>query len=137
MLHNKMPILKRINLDGLGIAASMVCAIHCAVLPLIFTSLPLMGIDLIKDKAFEFGMIGLAFLIGCYALYHGYRRHHHSFIPFSLLTVGFVFLILKELLPTHAVWMIFPALLFIISAHYFNYKYCQKAKHCHADDCNH
>ena len=99
MLQNKMPIFKRINLDGLGIAASMVCAIHCAVLPLIFTSLPLMGIDLIKDKAFEFGMIGLAFLIGCYALYHGYRRHHHSFIPFSLLTLGFVFLILKEAPP--------------------------------------
>lgn len=137
MLHNKMPILKRLNLDGLGIAASLICAIHCAVLPLLFTSLPLMGIDLVKDKVFEFGMIGLAFIIGCYALYHGYQKHHHRLVPFVLLSTGFVFLIVKELLPTHAVWMVFPALAFIVSAHYFNYRLCQKAKHCHADDCNH
>jgi len=137
MLQNNMPILKRLNLDGLGIAASMLCAIHCAVLPLLFTSLPLMGIDIIKNKAFEYGMIGLAFVIGSYALMHGYRRHHHRLIPFPLLGIGFVFLILKEVLPNHQVWMVIPALLFIISAHFYNYWFCQKAKHCHADDCDH
>ncbi|MES2645394.1 MAG: MerC domain-containing protein [Bacteroidota bacterium] len=137
MLHNKSTIFSRINLDGLGIAASLVCAIHCAVLPLLFTSIPLMGIDIIKNKAFEYGMIGLAFVIGSYALYHGYRKHHHRLIPFSLLIVGFVFLFLKEALPKHHVWMVIPALVFIIAAHFSNYQYCKKAKHCHADDCNH
>ena len=129
--------MNRINLDGLGIAASLLCAIHCAVLPLLFTSLPLLGFDLIKNKGFEYGMIALAFAIGSYALYHGFKKHHHSAIPFLLLKSGFVFLFLKEMLPTHQTWMVFPALLLIVSAHYSNYKYCQKAKDCHADDCNH
>ncbi len=136
-MHKKSPILNRLNLDGIGIAASLLCAIHCAVLPLLFTSLPLLGFDLIKNKGFEYGMIGLAFVIGSYALYHGFRKHHHSAIPFLLLIAGFVFLFLKEMLPTHQTWMVFPALILIVSAHYSNYKYCQKAKHCHADDCNH
>ncbi len=127
----------KINLDGLGITASIVCAIHCAVLPLIFTSLPLLGVDIIQDKSFEFGMIGLAFVIGTYALYHGYKRHHHSLRPFGLLLAGFFFLILKEILRTHLVWMVIPALVLIVSAHYFNYKLCQKASHCHDTDCNH
>ena len=137
MLHKKSPIFNRINLDGLGIAASLLCAIHCAVLPLLFTSLPLLGLDLVKNKGFEYGMIGLAFAIGSYALYHGFKKHHHRIIPFLLLIAGFVFLFLKEMLPAHHTWMVLPALLLIVSAHYANYKYCQKAKHCHADDCNH
>jgi hypothetical protein len=137
VLHKKSSVLRKINLDGLGIAASLLCAIHCAVLPLLFTSLPLLGIDIIQNRQFEFGMIGLAFAIGTYALYHGFRRHHHHLLPFLLLAVGFIFLVTKEVLPVHRAWMVIPALLFIISAHFLNFWYCQKAKHCHADDCNH
>lgn len=137
MLHKITKLKMKINLDGLGITASLLCAIHCAVLPLLFTSLPLLGVDIIQNRNFEYGMISLAFGIGSYALYHGYRRHHHRLTPFILLAIGFVFLTLKEVLPRHHVWMVVPALLFIVSAHYFNYLFCQKARHCHEDDCNH
>jgi len=30
----------KVNWDALGVGASLACAIHCAVLPLILTSLP-------------------------------------------------------------------------------------------------
>jgi hypothetical protein len=135
LLHKKL--IMKINWDGLGITASVACAIHCAVLPLLFTSMPLLGVDIIHNKGFEYGMIALAFVIGVYALRHGYRRHHHSTVPVALLSSGFLFLILKELLPHHQTWMVIPALALIVSAHYINYKLCQKAKHCHADDCAH
>lgn len=127
----------KINLDGLGIAASLLCAIHCAILPLLFTSLPLLGLDIIQNKNFEYGMIALAFVIGSYALFHGFRKHHHKLVPFLLFGAGFFFLVLKEVLTEHLVWMVIPALVFIAAAHYFNFFYCQRAKHCHADDCNH
>jgi len=39
----------------------LACAIHCALLPLILTSLPLFGVELIDNIAFEYGMIVLAF----------------------------------------------------------------------------
>ena len=137
MLHKIRPVLRKINLDGLGIAASLLCAIHCAVLPLVFTSLPLLGVDIIQNRIFEFGMIALAFAIGTYALYHGFRRHHHRLLPFLLFTMGFAFLVTKEILAEHRAWMVIPGLAFIVSAHYLNFFYCQKARHCHADDCNH
>lgn len=132
-----MPVLRKINLDGLGIAASLLCAIHCAVLPLLFTSLPLLGVDIIQNRVFEFAMIALAFVIGTYALFHGFRRHHHRLLPFLLFTLGFAFLVTKEVLAEHKTWMVIPALLLIITAHYLNFFFCQKARHCHADDCNH
>ena len=39
----------KINWDGLGVTTSLICAIHCAVLPLLFTSLPLLGGDIIHN----------------------------------------------------------------------------------------
>ena len=127
----------KVNLDGLGITASVACAIHCAVLPFMFTSLPLLGVNIIHNTSFEYGMIIIAFIIGVSALWHGYRRHHHRLVPFLLLSVGFFFLVLKEILTQHQTWLVLPALFFIVSAHYYNYRFCRAANHCHADDCNH
>ncbi|HNE92671.1 MAG TPA: MerC domain-containing protein, partial [Chitinophagaceae bacterium] len=49
----------KINWDALGISTSIACAIHCAVLPLVVTSLPLFGINIIHNLWFEFSMIGI------------------------------------------------------------------------------
>jgi len=54
----------RINYDALGIAASVACAIHCAVLPLVLSSLPLFGVNIINNVNFELIMIAVAFGIG-------------------------------------------------------------------------
>ncbi|MGH2552845.1 MAG: MerC domain-containing protein, partial [Chitinophagaceae bacterium] len=85
----------RINWDALGITASLACAIHCALLPLFLSSLPLFGINIIHNIFFEAGMIGLALCIGAYSLYHGYKRHHHSRMPLIVFVSGFIFLVLK------------------------------------------
>ena len=53
----------KINWDGLGIATSLACAIHCAILPLILTSLPLFGVNIIHNMFFEWRMIALAFIV--------------------------------------------------------------------------
>jgi len=127
----------QVNWDALGIATSLVCAIHCAVLPLLLTSLPLFGINIINNNIFEAGMISLAFLIGSLALYHGYRRHHHRALPLLTFATGFIFLVSKELFPSYEIALLVPAVLFILSAHFFNYRFCRKASHCHTTDCNH
>lgn len=127
----------RINWDFLGIGASLACAIHCALLPLFITSLPLFGMNIINNESFEAGMITLAFLIGSYSLYHGYRKHHHSWLPLVLFIGGFSFLVLKEFYIHHATWMLVPAVILIIFAHLLNYKSCRVHNHAHSDDCDH
>ncbi|MDX2047179.1 MAG: MerC domain-containing protein, partial [Chitinophagaceae bacterium] len=54
----------KINYDALGIAASVACAIHCAVLPLVLTSLPVLGTNIIDNPGFEYLMIIIALAIG-------------------------------------------------------------------------
>ena len=127
----------KINWDALGIGASLACAIHCALLPLFIGSLPLFGINIINNESFEAGMIILAFGIGAYSLYHGYRRHHHSALPFLLFIAGFIFLVLKQFVMHYAVWLLIPAVILIVTAHLFNYRFCRVHNHAHSDDCNH
>ncbi len=127
----------KINWDALGISASLACAIHCALLPLFYTSLPLFGINVIHNIAFETGMIALAFCIGCYSFYHGFKKHHHSYQPFLLFSAGFILLILKQFFIHYETWLLVPAVILIVWAHFINYRLCRVHDHAHADDCDH
>jgi hypothetical protein len=127
----------KVNWDALGIGASLACAIHCALLPLFLSSLPLFGINIIHNTAFEVGMIVLAFCIGTYSLYHGYKKHHHSWMPLFFFIIGFIFLIIKQFFVHYETWLLIPAVLFIVTAHLINYRSCRIHDHAHADDCDH
>ncbi|MDQ2752893.1 MAG: MerC domain-containing protein [Bacteroidota bacterium] len=127
----------KINWDGLGVTASIACAIHCALLPLIFTSLPIFGFELLDNPGFEIAMIAIAASIGCYSLFHGYNKHHHRVLPIFIFLAGILFLCAKQIWHEQQMWLLPPAVALIVMAHYINYKSCKKAAHCHADDCDH
>jgi len=129
--------IKKINWDAFGITASLACAIHCALLPLFLTSLPLFGVNIIHNVSFEAGMIFLAFCIGSYSLYHGYRRHHHSLIPLIIFVIGILLLVLKQFFIQFETWLLIPAVTFIILGHLLNYRSCRVHHHAHTDDCDH
>jgi 4-amino-4-deoxy-L-arabinose transferase-like glycosyltransferase len=127
----------RINYDALGIAASVACAIHCAVLPLVLSSLPLFGVNIINNVNFELIMIALAFGIGFYSLWHGYKKHHHKVYPMILFGAGISLLMLKQYFHSYLLSFLIPAVLLIVAGHWTNYRACKKASHCHREDCNH
>ena len=130
-------IARKINLDTLGISTSLLCAIHCAVLPLFFTSLPLFGFEILQNKTFEYSMIVIAAVIGLSALHHGWRRHHHKKLPLLVFITGLFFLVAKEVLVAAELALLIPAAGCIISAHFLNFRFCRQANHCHTNDCNH
>jgi hypothetical protein len=130
-------MMTKINYDALGIATSVACAIHCAVLPLILSSLPLFGMNIINNTGFEYTMIFIALCVGLYSLWHGYKKHHHSTRPIILFTLGISLLFLKQVYHEYLLIFLVPAVISIVSAHWLNYQSCKKADHCHADDCTH
>jgi hypothetical protein len=127
----------KINYDALGIAASVACAIHCAVLPLIMSSLPILGINIINNFWFEIFMILLAMGIGLHSLTHGFKKHHHRVLPIIVFIIGISLLLVKQILHQYQIWFLVPAVILIVSAHYINYRQCRIADHCHNDDCKH
>jgi MerC mercury resistance protein len=130
-------MLRKINLDALGITASVACAIHCAVLPVVLTSLPVFGFDIIQNVFFEYGMILMAFIVGAYALSHGFRKHHHRLLPLTIFSIGILFLLAKQIWHTLHLWLLVPAVIAIIGAHYLNYRLCRVSNHSHNGDCAH
>jgi hypothetical protein len=127
----------KINWDALGVTASVACAIHCAVLPLILSSFPIFGVEIIDNAFFEYFMIGLAFAIGIYALSHGRNKHHHSWLPMGIFAGGIACLIAKQVWHQWQLWFLLPAVVLIVAAHYINYRLCRSANHCHVEDCAH
>jgi len=118
-------MFRKLNLDALGVTASILCAIHCAFLPLLMASLSIFGVDIIHNALFEYGMIILAFAIGTAALWHGFNRHHRRLTPWILFAIGIIFLIAKQIWPLYELGLLPFAVLFIIGAHILNYRWCR------------
>ena len=108
--------------------SSDLCAIHCAALPLIVSALPLLGVNQAYNALFEYGMIGLAFLIGTWALWHGFSRHHHRILPWLLFLGGMILLISKQLWHGYELRLLPFAVGFIISAHIVNYRLSRRSR---------
>lgn len=115
-------MIRKINWDALGITASIICAIHCAILPLAVASLPILGINIIHNPVFEYGMILLAFLIGTRALWHGYRRHHRQTVPLLLFVIGLSFLVAKQVWHEYEFRLLPFAVILIVAAHILNFR---------------
>ena len=111
----------------MGIATSIACAIHCALLPVLISTLPIFGTNIIHNVFFEWCMIMLAFAVGSYSLFHGYTKHHHSYTPVLIFSAGFLFLVLKQFFYQFEYWFLAVAVFLIITAHYYNYRLCHKA----------
>jgi hypothetical protein len=129
--------LFKINWDAMGVTVSVACAIHCAILPLAISSLPLFGINIIENNYFEYGMIALAFVVGSYSLYHGFKKHHHRWLPFILFSLGIFFLVTKQIFHDFHLWLLLPAVILIIASHFLNFKFCRHHNHAHKEDCDH
>jgi len=118
--------MKGINIDLVGIGASIACAIHCAVLPLFLSGLSVFGVNIIHNFWFESGMIGLAFVVGTLSLRHGFKRHHRSPVPLLLFTGGMLFLFAKQYWHNYELFLLPFAVILIISAHISNFRFSRE-----------
>ncbi len=113
------------KLDNIGMTASILCAIHCAVVPIIITSLPLIGFGFLANPWVEWGMILFALCIGFYAIGLSYFKTHHKIFPFILMIGGFLIIIAGHLFVKnwHEAIVVPMGGLLIATAHFFNYRY--------------
>ncbi len=62
-------------LDRLGATGSLLCAVHCALLPLVIALLPSLGIAAWLGDGFERWFVIFASLLGLFSVVWGWRRH--------------------------------------------------------------
>lgn len=115
--------------DKVSIAVSLVCAVHCVLLPLVFTTLPFLGIELMKNIYLEFATLSISVFIGGLAIFNGYRKHHRNKLIPVLFTVGIALLATGNLVHSKIfeITLMFSGATLLITAHIQNWKKCQ---HC-------
>ena len=122
-----------IKLDNIGMTASTLCAIHCAAVPVFFTSLPILGLGFLANPWVEWSMILLALVIGISSIGTSFLRIHHRILPLTLLLTGFITIILGHIFTKGWLEAIIVPMggILIAFAHFVNYKY---AGTCQASD---
>lgn len=86
--------------DRLGFAASFVCAVHCALLPVALALLPALGLNFGGWIDFDQAFVVFATLLGLTTMSLGYRRHR-AFRAWALLLPGLALVWLGAFSPLH------------------------------------
>jgi hypothetical protein len=113
-----------IKADTMGILTSIICAIHCVILPFFMTSLPFFGMDLLENKWLEIVLIIVSVVVGGYSFLHGYRHHHGRKLPAVMFAVGFICLVINQITRENYLFLLIPvAATMMIMAHYLNLRF--------------
>lgn len=124
LLKDKL-MLNRIEFDrrwdSIGIGASMLCVVHCLLLPVVFSTLSVLGIELIENIYLEIATILLSLGIGILAFRSGYRSHRKIW-PLIAFIGSILFLVLGNIWHGEEVTLKSIAVSGIISSHIVNWK---------------
>ena len=122
------------RLDRTGATASFLCAIHCAIMPLLVTALPLLGLSFLASEPVEWALFACSAILGTLALFVGYRQHRIGWM-FGVLGVALIFLIGGRVAEESGieVWgqvlMVLGGLT-MMSTHLINRKLCRACAAC-------
>jgi hypothetical protein len=86
--------------DRVGFAASLLCAIHCATLPLLLAAAPALGLELGGWVDVDQAIVVFATVLGLSTLSLGWRRHR-AFHAWLLLVPGLALVWAGAFSPLH------------------------------------
>ena len=86
--------------DRVGMVGSVLCALHCALLPFVIAALPALGAGALPWVDIDQAFTVFATLLGITTLSYGYRRHR-AFNAWLLLIPGLALVWLGSFTPLH------------------------------------
>ncbi len=122
-----------------GVWASLICAIHCTILPLLMILIPTTGVYLFINETFEFVLLGLSLLFNITNICFGYRQHKSN-KAVAILAFGIFSFVVGRLMHHHSedhkihfdifnILMISGGLLMALSS-FINDKLCSNCNKC-------
>lgn len=126
--------------DKFSIGLSLLCAIHCLVLPLMLALLPSLTILQLDNETVHYWMLAAVLPISVYALTMGCKQHN-NYRLFVLGGIGLALLFMAVLLGEDRIgeWgekilTLFGATLVAIG-HFLNFRLCQSHTDCACTGC--
>lgn len=122
------------RLTGLTAGLSLLCAIHCLLMPLLVVIAPLIGVGFLVEESWEAAMIASILILAGGTLFMGFRQHRRM-EPAALLGAGVTGIITSHFLtpPRFEPWIMGAAGLCLAAAQLLNRRHCRACAHCEAD----
>ena len=126
------------DLDKAGAVASLTCAVHCAVMPLVVTLLPLVGLTFLADERVEWGLLAVSATLGVSSLCFGLREHG-SRRALIILAVGLSLLALGRISEERewgrwAVLVVVAGGCTVAASHLLNRHLCHTCRRCRLEE---
>jgi len=120
------------NLDRAGMSASLLCAVHCAFLPLLLAALPAFGLAWLDSPVVDWSMFGIATCIALWSHRHGFVVHRRCF-PGGLALFGLVVIVgticlLKGAASQHYIQA--SGAVIVATSHFLNRRLCRDCNAC-------
>ncbi len=114
------------HLDSLGFSVSLLCALHCAIMPIALTFSTLSGIAFLDNPAIELSIIVLSCTLALTSLTLCYLRHHQRLSPVLWAIGGFLLIGTSRLIPEGAEALVTPIGAGLVAlSHYVNWRLCR------------
>ena len=122
-----------------GVWASIICAVHCTILPLLMILLPTAGVYLFINETFEFVLLGISLMFNITNVCFGYRQHKSN-KAVGVLALGLFVFVVGRLMHNHSddhkihfdlfnIFMVAGGLLMALSS-LINDKLCSQCYKC-------
>ena len=110
----------------------MVCAIHCAFLPVILTMSALGGLQWMADPVIELSFLTLSVGIAVLALMKNARKHKHIRLAIQTIAIGFCLVIASRFVHPENLHHGLTALggIVIASGHILNWRLAKSSECC-------
>ncbi|MCF6404518.1 MerC domain-containing protein [Chitinophaga filiformis] len=120
----------QVKWDAIGIGASLACAVHCVLLPVIFTTFSLFGVEILKNVFLEVLTVLVSMTAGGWAIWKGYMRLHRQKAVLVYFLAGLLLMIAGNFagaVPLEMGLKIIGAIL-LITAHIRNWRGCRECE---------
>jgi len=123
------------SLDRAGASASLVCAVHCAVLPLVLAAVPAIGLAWLDSPWVDWTMVVVAAFLAWRAHKAGFVTHRRC-LPAGVAAFGLVLIVgticlLKGSASQHYIQA--SGAVVVASSHFLNRHLCRNCATCNAE----
>lgn len=119
-------------LDRVGISASLICAVHCILFPIMLIIMPVIGSTFLYSHSVEKVFLLFSLLLASFSLCIGFKEHHsHSLLGGLLVASGF--LITGQFLYHGYLFgrlMVAGGGFILASLHFINIRLCEQCNRC-------
>lgn len=119
--------IKNNTVDIIALSSSLVCAVHCASIPLVLSFSSLSTLHFLGNPFIEWSFLSIGFVFVFVSLLPSYKNIHRKLKPLMFAILGFTFITLGRL-DLNELWEVGNTVLgacLVSFAHYFNWKLLQ------------